>query len=195
MWAEEHGTSVYVVGPDDDLKRVCDVEDRLQYFEKIEALLDHINRADVLVQKLHQKPQALVDKLIQFVFNFFPDRLFVPEYNPHGYVENVEVANVEIGEVYALEVGDGVVKAEAEATVEYSAHVSYEDLDTGFYELETDRYYMTDHVNLDVDEKSTVTVLFDFSVDADNPIVSEASIAEDMITVEEENRGDYGFYK
>jgi hypothetical protein len=122
--------------------------------------------------------------------------MFIPKYNPHGDVENVEVEDVEIGDVYALEVGDGVVKAEAEAMVKYSANVSYEDLDTGFYDKETDRYYMTDYVNLDVQETSVVTVLFDFSVDADdNPIVSDPSIAEDTITVQEQDRGDYGFYK
>jgi hypothetical protein len=196
MWAEEHDTTVYIVGPDDDLRRVCDVQDRLQLFEKIEALPDHINRADALVRKLHQKPKALIEWLEEFVRNKFPDRIFIPEYNPHGDVENVEVTDVEIGDVYALEVDDGSVKAEAEAIVKYSADVSYEDLNTGFYDNETNRYYMTDYVNLKVEETSVVNVLFDFSVDADdNPIVSDASIEETTIRVREEDRGDYGFYK
>ncbi len=148
------------------------------------------------MQKLHRRPQTLIDRLEQFVCDEFPDRMFIPEYNPHGDVENVEVADVDIRDVYALEVRDGVVKAEAEATVNYSADVSYEDLDTGFYDKETGRYYMTEYVNLEVQKTSTVTVLFDFSVDGDNnPIVSDPSIAEDVITVEEEDRGDYGVYK
>jgi len=196
MWADANDTAVYVVGPDDDLKRVCDVREQLQHFEKIEMLLDHINRADALVQSLHERPQALIDQLEDFVTREFANRMFVPEYNPHGDVENVEVSEVEIGEVYALEVGDDYVRAEAEAAVSYSADVSYEDLDTGFYDKETDRYYMTDYVNVEVEEKSQISLIFDFLVDeSGNPLADNISITEDTISVREEDRGDYGFYK
>lgn len=196
IWADSNETTVYVVGPDDDLKRVCDVQDRLQHFEKIEMLLDHINRANALVQKLHERPQALIDQLEEFVTREFANRMFVPEYNPHGDVENVEVSEVEIGDVYALEVGDDYVRAEAEAAVSYSADVSYEDLDTGFYDKETDRYYMTDNVNVEVEEKSQISLVFDFSVEeSGKPLADNISITEDTISVREEDRGDYGFYK
>lgn len=117
-------------------------------------------------------------------------------HNTHGDVENVEVANVEIGEVYAIEVADGYVQSEAEANVAYSADVSYEDFDTGFYDKESGRYVMTKFVNLEAEDESKVTVLFDFSLDEDaNPVASDVSIAEETISVEEEDRGDYGMYK
>ena len=199
-WADSNETTVYVVGPDSDLKRVCDVQDRLHHFEKIELLLDHINllisRANALVQKLHEKPQALMDQLEEFVTHEFADRMFVPEYNPHGDVENVEVSVVEIGDVYALEVGDDSVRAEADAAVTYSADVSYEDLNTGFYDKETDRYFMTDYVNVEVEEKSQISLVFDFCVgESGKPSADNISITEDTISVREEDRGDYGFYK
>jgi hypothetical protein len=41
--AEENATEVYVVGPDPDLKRICDAHERLRYFKKLEAMLDYIN--------------------------------------------------------------------------------------------------------------------------------------------------------
>tara|TARA_R110000868_G_scaffold143574_1_gene361903 strand:+ start:10174 stop:11241 length:1068 start_codon:yes stop_codon:yes gene_type:complete len=198
MWAEAHDTLVYVVANDPDLERVCAVQDPLLFFQKIEALLDHLHRADALVQQLHQRPQSLVQKLTQFIQDDFADRTFVPLYNDHGEVENVEVEQVSIGDVYALEVGDGVVKAEAEAEVRFVADVSYDDLDTGFYDKEAGRHYMTEFVSLEVQDTVTVNVLFDFSVsgdDGDEPIVSSPSIIEDTISVQEEDRGDYGMYK
>ena len=195
-WADRNETTVYVVGPDHDLKRVCDVQDRLQHFEKIEMLLDHINPANALVQKLHERPQAVMDQLEEFVTREFANRMFVPEYNLHGDVENVEVSEVEIGDAYALEVGDDYVLAEADAAVSYSADVSYEDLHTGFYDKETGRYYMTDYGNVEVEEKSKISLVFNFSVEeSGKPLADNISITEDTISVREEDRGDYGFYK
>jgi len=197
MWAAENETVVYVVGRDDDLKRVCDVCDQLRHFEKIEAVLDHINEADELVRRLHERSQAVIDQLERSVEDQFPDRLFIPLYNDHGEVENITVADVDIGEIYALEVGEGHVRAEAEAKVTYSADVSYEDFDTGFYDKETGRHYMTEFVNIGVENaESEISILFDFALDDDgNPIADDISIAEDTISVEEEDRGDYGMYK
>lgn len=196
IWADSNETTVYVVGPDPDLKRVCDVQDRLQHFEKIEMLLDHVNCTTTLVQKLHERPQALMGQLEEFVTREFANRTFVPVYNPHGDVENVEMSEVKIADVYALEVGDDYVRAEANAAVSYSADISYEDLDTGFYDKETDRYHMTDYVNVEVDEEAEISLVFDFSVgESGKPLVDNISITEDTISVHEEDRGDYGFYK
>ena len=197
MWAMQNETVVYVVGRDDDLKRVCTVCDQLQYFEKIEAVLDNINQAEELVQRLHVRPQELIDQLERFVYKYFPDREFYPLYNDHGEVENIGIAAVDIGEIYALEVSEGYVRSEAEAEVAYSADVSYEDFNTGFYDRETGRHHMTEYVNLEVDDaKSKITVRFNFALDeSHHSVASEISIVEDTITVEEEDRGDYGMYK
>lgn len=196
MWADEHETIVYVVGPDDDLNRACNVQEKLKHFNKMEALLNNINCGEVLVQKLHQRSQELIDALVQFVYSNFADRLFVPEFNPHGDVENVTVADVEVGDIYALELIDGHVRAEAEAIVKYNADVTYEDFDTGFYDKETKRHYMTDYKHLSTENETMVSVLFDFYIDeSDRVIISEISIPQDTISVREEDRGDYGFWK
>lgn len=196
MWADENDTSVYVVGPDPDLKTTCDVRKQLHYFEKIEALLDHINRADALVQRLQTKPQDFTDKLLNFVSDEFVDLMFILEFNPHGDVENVSVSDVGIQDVYALEVGDQEVRAEAVVVVGFTADFSYEDLDTGFYDKETGEYFMTEYVGGQVEDTCNVSVRFKFSVGAqDQSIVSDLSFSEDTITVQEEDRGDYGMWK
>jgi hypothetical protein len=62
MWAEENGTGVYVVGPDPDLKRICDSHAaQLRYFAKIEEMLDYINinRAEVRWTPIVRQPEPL----------------------------------------------------------------------------------------------------------------------------------------
>jgi hypothetical protein len=74
----------------------------------------------------------VVEKLTDFVREDFGDLEFVLEYNPHGDVENVSVSDVEVDEIYVLEVEGHEVLAEAEVKFDFSANFSYEDLDSGF---------------------------------------------------------------
>jgi hypothetical protein len=196
MWAVENDAEVYVVGPDPDLKRICDAHEELRYFEKLEAVLDYINRADELVRRLKAKPDELVEQLTSFVNEEFQNLEFRLEYNPHGYVENVSVGDVEIGDIYALEVDANEVFAEAEVKVYFSADFSYEDLDSGFYDKEAGRRYMTEYIHGEIQESQTIAVIFTFSIDSENKsVVSEPEFSESRISIEEEDRGDYGQWK
>ena len=198
IWADQNKTPVFVVGPDPDLKTTCDIQVQLQHFEKIEALLDHINRAraDALVQRLQTKPQDFTDILLNFVRDEFVDLMFILRFHPPGFVENVSVSDVEIQDVYALEVGDKEVRSEAVVVVAFTADFSYGDLNTGFYDKETGEHFMMEYVNGEIEDTCNVSVCFNFSVDAQGEsIVADLSLREDTITVQEEDRGDYGFWK
>jgi hypothetical protein len=196
MWAEENNTEVYVVGPDPDLERICHARERLRYFEKLEMVLDYVNRADELVRRLKKKPEDLIDYLSRFVFEEFPNLEFTLEYNPHGDIENVVVSVVEVGDIFALDVSADEVLAEAEVKVEFAADFSYEDLDTGFYDKETGKYYMTEYVRGKIEDSQTISITFTYSIGADGKsIVSDVAFSEDRIRVEEEDRGDYGAWK
>jgi hypothetical protein len=196
MWAEENDTEVYVVGPDPDIKRICDVHEHLRHFEKLEFVLDYINRTDELVRRLKEKPGDFVDALSQFVFEEFGNLEFTLEYNPHGDVENVSVSDVEVLDIYALDVSADEVLAEAEVKVSFSADFSYEDLDSGFYDNETGERFMTNYVHGEIEDSQTIAITFTFSVSTDNkPIVSDPAFRESRISIIEEDRGDYGAWK
>lgn len=196
MWAEENDTEVYVVGPDPDLERICNSHERLRYFEKLEFLLDYINRADELVRRLKEKPEDLVNALSQFVSDEFGNLEFELEYNPHGDVENVSVGDVEVLGIYALDVHPDEVLAEAEVKVSFSADFSYEDLDSGFYDQETGERFMTNYVHGEIEDSQTVSITFTFSISTDNKsIVSDPSFSGSSISIQEEDRGDYGAWK
>jgi PIN domain len=196
MWAEENEIEVYVVGPDPDLKRICSKYEHLRHFEKLELVLDYINRGDELVRRLKEKPEDLITDLSRFVTEEFGNLEFTLEYNPHGDIENVSVSDVEIGDIYALDVTADEVVAEAEAKVSFSADFSYEDLDSGFYDKETGRRYMSEYVHGEIEDSETVEVTFTFSISPDNnPIISDPAFTENRIAIEEEDRGDYGAWK
>ncbi len=148
------------------------------------------------MQRLQAKPQDFTDILLNFVRDEFVDLMFNLEFHPHGYVENVSVSDVEILDVYALEVGDKEVRASAIVTVDFTADFSYEDLDTGFYDKETGEHFMTEYVREEIEDTCDVSVGFKFSVGADGQSnLSDLSLREDTITVQEEDRGDYGMWK
>jgi hypothetical protein len=88
------------------------------------------------------------------------------------------------------------VLAEADVKVSFSADFSYEDLDSGFYDKETGRHYMTDYERGEIEDSQTISITFTFSIDADNKsIVSDLAFTESRISIEEEDRGDYGAWK
>jgi hypothetical protein len=185
-----------VVDPDPDLERICHAREQLRYFEKLEMVLDYVNRADELVGRLKKKPEDLIDYLSRFVSEEFPNLGFTLEYNPHGDIENVVVADVEVGDIFALDVTADEVLAEAEVKVEFAADFSYEDFNTGFHDKETGKYYMTEYVRGEIEGSQTISITFTYSIGADGKsIVSDVIFTEDRIRVEEEDRGDYGAWK
>ena len=196
LWAEQNAALVYVLGPDPDLKRICEATPQFRHFEKTEILLDYLNRGDRIVRKLKERPKRVIRTLLDYVLREFPNLSFELEYNPHGDVDNVSVENVKIEEIYALEVEDGEVRAEVVAHVDYAADFSYEDLGTGFYDKETGEYYMTEYVHGEAGGTCEVLVRFNFSLNQrGQPIVTDLTLQAEVITIQEEDRGDYGMYK
>lgn len=148
------------------------------------------------MRRLKEKPDDLIQNLSRFVFEEFANLGFTLEYNPHGDVENVSVGNVEIGEIYALDVSADEVLAEADVKVEFSADFSYEDFDSGFYDKETGDHYMKEYIYGEVEDNQTIGITFTYSIGADNEsIVSDPTFTESRVSIEEEDRGDYGAWK
>ena len=132
---------------------------------------------------------------MDFVSAEFHHLNFVLEFNPHGDVWNIDISDIEIEDIYALTVGDQSVRAEAEVRVHFTADFSYEDLDTGFYDKETDSRYMTNYVEGQADEISILSIYFDFRVENGKSVVSDLSLSDLTVRVTEEDRGDYGQWK
>jgi hypothetical protein len=195
-WSREHSRTVYVIGPDPDLKRFCDGADGLEYLEKLEILIDQINQENVLVARMMEFLDAIKEQIGQFVQDNFTDLEFRLKFNPHGEVSAVTVQSVEVREVYALQVTDGSVRAEADVTVEFTADFSYDDFDTATYDREDDTWFFIKTIEGETEDRVTVSVVFYVDMEEDGPPeVLDFQWVEPTVVVKEEDRGDYDQYK
>ncbi len=196
QWAAENTRIVYVVGPDPDLKRFCDSTSQLEYFDKAEAVVNRINREDEIVQAMHKHSDIIKEEIEGFAETGFAYLGFILKFNDHGSVESVSVDSVEVTDIYGLEIIDSSVKAEAVATVCFTADFEYDDYDTASYDRESDTWFFLDTVSGEAQDCASVGVGFNFAMDErGKAILSELTFLEDTIAVREEDRGDYDAYK
>ena len=195
-WARDNNQGLYVIGPDRDLKRYCEANDGIEYFEKIEAFLDHANRQDVSVQDMDTLSADVEAAVAAYVEDNFDDLEFTLKYNTHGEVGSLDVDYIEIEEIYALEVTNGSVNGEADVRVEFTAGFSYEDYDNGYYDNESGTWLMLETVEGQAQDATQISVGFMFTKDVGgNAVITDLEIQDRVVEVEEEDRGDYGAYK
>lgn len=194
-WAKENNILVYVVGPDPDLKAFCNDHSQLSHFDKIEELIDLINVEDALITELPLRANDVRSAVEEYVSSNFEELGFVLAFNPHGDVESVSVTEIEVNDIYALEIANGKVRGEAAVSVHFTADFSYEDPDTGYYDGEVGEYFGRKTVRGSAEDSGEIAVGFLFSVIETQTRVSELQFSEDTFTVREEDRGVYDAYK
>ncbi len=195
-WSDENRRIVYVVGPDPDLERFCACTSQLEYFDKTEALVNRINLEDAIVQAMHEQSDTIEEAIEEFAETEFPSLGFVLKFNEHGSVGSVSVDSVDVTDIYALEVVDSSVRAEAAVRVCFTADFEYDDYATASYDRESDTWFFLDTVSGEAQDCASVEVGFNFAMDeSGQAILSDLVLLEDTITVRDEDRGDYDAYK
>ena len=104
-----------------------------------------------------------------FVEDNCTDLEFQLKFNPHGEVNSVTVNSVEVEDVYALQVMDGSVRAEADVTVEFTADFAYDDFDTATYDREDDTWFFVNRIEGDIEDRVTVSLVFFVDMEEDGP--------------------------
>lgn len=195
-WSGENRSVVFVIGPDGDLKRFCESNNNLVYFEKTEAFLGYINQEDSLVEVMDKLSDEVKEKIKSFCKEAFDELGFVLRFHDHGSVDSVSVETVEVTNLYALKIVNGTLLGEADVNVDYSASFSYDDLDTASYDKEADEWIVFDTVEGAVNQRASLSVGFVLTIDADGGVeVYDLEFVEDTVSVKEEDRGDYDAYK
>jgi hypothetical protein len=131
LFAQDEGIEVYVVSRDPDVKSVCDGEDEFIRLEELSGVLTLVEIAD---QKALDVVVSATSKIKQRVIEEVERAGFYIEQD--GDVENVEVVDVEVGDLKVQKVDDGVVEFAGSARVTVRADVSYGDPDTASYDHE-----------------------------------------------------------
>jgi PIN domain len=112
-YARTKEVHVGVLSLDNDFRDACAFHTDLLFFGSIPALTE-----------------ALLGE--ESISDDFAGLAFFPTEDPSGEVAEVEVQEIDIDELNAINLGDGEATVAFDATVTFSAHVSFDDHEAGF---------------------------------------------------------------
>ena len=124
-WAAEQEAAVYVVGPDTDLKDFCEAHPPLKQFSSTVELLAHLNADADPVARLESYASGVERKVMAFVEQYLPGLAFQGSFYG-AYVENAQVEEVDVEEMYPLEINDEIATVEVQVTANITFDYSYD---------------------------------------------------------------------
>ena len=135
-WCEENNERIYVASTDADLKNHCETSDSLITLNKLAEFINIIEFHDEvlapLVMKLLDRKQ---DAIKEAISESFCDQGFWID-DQDGDINEVEVNNMELEEILLLEVDENSAVVQVEVKTNFSADLTYDDLDTASYDSE-----------------------------------------------------------
>ena len=143
QWCADKKQKMYVVSSDGDMESGCSDDGPLIHLKSIAEFVDLVLRAeedeaDFLAQFFVDNPEAIIET----VSREFEDRyLYLRDEDGDG---EASVSDVDLGSAAVVSLSENEVVLELDATVSFSAHVSYSD--------------SWDHKSADLDRTATVPV-------------------------------------
>jgi len=129
-YAKRQKTHIGVISSDSDFRAACEHYSELFYFPSLAAITEAILRPDERITEIKEVLRSEVSKLAEPIKVGFTELSFYPEEDTDGEVHDVSVENVEITDLKVVSMGDHECTVAFDATVSYSAYVSYDDPDS-----------------------------------------------------------------
>lgn len=129
-YARREKAHVGMVSTDLDFRGACEYYSELFYFPSLAAITEAILRPDERITEIKEVLRSRTPKLVEMIREGFTELDFYPEEDTDGEVRDVSVDEVEITDLNVVSVGDYECSVAFDATVSYSAYVSYDDADS-----------------------------------------------------------------
>lgn len=154
---------IYIVSDDGDLKSYCVESDTLIYEPSLESLFDSLIKVNNFKhQFIISVYDANYEKIESNLNEYFVEHGFVL-IGEDGEIEKVDVQSIELDEdPYIIEVdeeGEGTATIAFNASVVFTADISYVDYSNSYYDKEEGKYLYLETVNTEIDDDITVPVL------------------------------------
>jgi hypothetical protein len=131
---------MYVISNDSDMKESCALSEYLISLSKLDELFDIVNNENEYVSVISHR---WFIEITERIAEEFKDKIFSLEYYElESVIENIEVNSIDLSNENLIEIQDGMVIFSVEATIYYSADVSYPDPDMTHYDKEDDELYV-----------------------------------------------------
>jgi hypothetical protein len=164
-WCQRNNACVYVITRDEQMRAACTEDRRLYALADVTDFLDLVNSrravaADLIRAIFHARAGLLLEEILDERFDDLP---FAVE----GLYADVDVLSVErldFGEPEIVSVNAHEATIEVTCEVAFTAEVTYEDEDTGFYDFEAMLTRLMDTVKRKVNHTTDirVEVLFEY---------------------------------
>lgn len=131
MWCDSESQTAYVISEDKDIESVGKANPKFIFKAKVVEFLDIFNKHETILSEIVTQIMSDKTEMIkeQVRTHFEASGFFIT--GEIGDVENVEVSTIEIRNAFIISVHDDYAIAEVEASIAYSADVTYRDYSRG----------------------------------------------------------------
>jgi len=135
-WCEQNTEKIYVASTDTDLKNHCETSDSLIALNNLAEFISIIEFHDeVLASSVMKLLDRKQDTIIDAISESFCEQGFWID-DQDGDVNEVRVNDIEIEKILLLEVNENSAVVQVEVKTNFSADLTYDDLDTASYDSE-----------------------------------------------------------
>jgi hypothetical protein len=179
-WSVNNREQIYVVSGDQPMRDACTGHKRLYATPRLSQLLDIIVLEVAIAQFVRERTLERLDDIRQQVKTQFEDRMYSVD-DEWGDAE-MRVDSLELqGEPEIIEADDHSATLEARFNATFTAHLSYDDSSTGFYDNETKSMMFMEHRHEEQDkhEEFVVEVKVKFEIfDPDSFKIEDITLVE-----------------
>jgi len=173
-WCKENGEKLYVVSSDKDMEKSCEKSYYLVHLDSIAKFIDIIEfHNKMLAPKVRELIEANIEKIKESIAESFCEEGFWID-DQDGDVNEVRVNELDIEDILLLDIKKDYAVAQVSVKTNYSADITYDDLDTAIYDSEDKilipwqtisktveqdvEYTATVHVEYDLEDKESLGI-------------------------------------
>jgi hypothetical protein len=168
-WAESSDRRVHMVSRDQGLLDAARSSDSFQPIESLSGLIDLLIKArDDRSKAAQDALDHLRDEIEEAVARAFMNASFFVEDN-YGEVSDVELQSLDITRFDLVDLNNERAEYDLEATVEFTAEVSYDDPDQSYYDREEGRMIVLGQIEKPVSDRGELSARLIIALDVVEP--------------------------
>lgn len=168
-WCDKNDELMYVASTDPDLKSHCETSGRLISLAKLAEFISLVEFHDEVLSpsviSLIEKNEEVVKESISE--SFCDEGFWIDDQD--GDVNEVRVENIDVQEILLLEVDQSSAVVQIDVKTEFSADLTYDDLDTASYDSEDKVLIPWRTIDRTVEQEVQYTAIVHIAHDIEDP--------------------------
>jgi len=166
LWAKNNDEKIYVISADKGIQNALEDSNHLIYLKTINEFIDLYNRFD---SKLPDITNEIIDNNIDDISERISEEFIELSFyldDEDGDISDVEVEEITIEDVYVINASNDLAEIELTVNVDYSASISFLDIDQSCYDNEEGKYLFKRYIKGKIKRSDEIPVMMIISIDA-----------------------------